>query len=294
MVVATGVIVPADLFKPDELVAHVQRLEDVGYETAWITDIYGRHIYVTAAHLLANTTTIKVGTGIAHMYGRDAVDSAQAAQTLSELSGGRFLQGLGVSHPIAAEMRGLTWEPPVDKSRDYLAAMRGELPLTTQPPDPPVPLYLAAHGPKMLAVAAELADGAMAYMQTPEACEGAREILGPDKALNLVVPSCLTADPDIGRLAGRRAMSIYLPLPAYQRVWARAGFDQSDWSGKGSDRLIDRFFNWGTREVITDSMKAVLDAGVTNVIIGASPSVPGDPTSVWPLLEAVAPGRSEA
>lgn len=289
MALVTGVIVPADMFGPDDLVAHVRRLEELAYDTAWITDMFGRHIYVTAAHLLAHTDRIRIGTGIAHIYGRDAIDSAQAARTLAELSGGRFVQGLGVSHPIAAEMRGMEWEPPLGKSRDYLTAMRSELPLSTAAPDPDVPLYLAAHGPKMLGVAAEAADGAMSYMQTPEGCADARAILGPDKALNVVVPSCLTSDAETGRAMGRRALAMYLPLPAYQRVWARYGFDESDWAAPGSDALVDRFFNWGSEDTVAARMQALLDAGATEIIVGASPSDPGDPASMWTILEALAP-----
>ncbi len=287
MGVATGVIVPADMFSPHDLLAHVRRLEEVGFETAWITDMFGRHIYVTAAHLLANTERINIGTGIAHIYGRDAIDSAQAARTLAELSGGRFVQGLGVSHPIAAEMRGMDWEPPVQKSRDYLTAMRGELPLSTNASSPPVPLYLAAHGPKMLGVAAAVADGAMSYMQTPEGCAAASKILGPDKALNVVVPSCVTSDPAVGRAMGRRALSMYLPLPAYQRVWASNGFDEADWTAPGTDRLIDRFYNWGSAEVVNGRMQALLDAGATSIIVGASPGDPEDPSSLWVALQAL-------
>lgn len=288
MAVVTGVIVPADMFRPDDLVAHVQRLEELGYETAWITDMFGRHIYVTAAHLLAATRRLRVGTGIAHIYGRDAVDSAQAARTLAELSGGRFVHGLGVSHPIAAEMRGLVWEPPVAKSRAYLQAMRGELPLSTAAPDPQVPLYLAAHGPKMLAVAAELADGAMSYMQTPDGCAAARTILGPTKALNVVVPSCITTDAAVGRAMGRRALAMYLPLPAYHRVWRTDGFDETDWASPGSDRLIDRYYNWGSEADVTARMQALVDAGATSIIVGASPNDPEDRESVWQTLEALA------
>ena len=80
-----GVIVAADMMAPGELVEYVQRLESLGYDSVWIPDMFGREIYVTAAHLLANTTTIRVGSGIAHVYGRDAIASAQAARTLAEL-----------------------------------------------------------------------------------------------------------------------------------------------------------------------------------------------------------------
>ena len=290
-----GVMTAADSMKPLELVAHARRLESLGYASMWVTDVFGREVYVTAGHLLAHTETIKVATGIAHIYGRDAIATVQAARTLSEFSGGRFLQGLGVSHPVAAQMRGVAWENPIEKTRSYLTAMRGELPIHTPADAPPVPVYLAAHGPKMMAVAAELADGAMIYMQTPDGVREARAIIGPAKALNLVLPTCLTTNPDAARKAGRRALGIYLPLPAYQRVWARAGFDASDWSDRGSDwsdrgsdRLVDAYLNWGDLDSIQTRMRAYLDAGVTNILLAANPD-PTDPHSATELIEALAP-----
>ena len=143
-----GVMTAADSMKPAELVAHARRHESLGFSSMWVTDVFGREVYVMAGHLLAHTWTIKVATGIAHIYGRDAISTVQAARTLSEFSGGRFLQGLGVSHPVAAQMRGVAWENPIDKTRAYLTAMRGELPIHTPADAPPVPVYLAAHGPR--------------------------------------------------------------------------------------------------------------------------------------------------
>ncbi|MEI7507323.1 MAG: LLM class flavin-dependent oxidoreductase, partial [Actinomycetes bacterium] len=115
-----GIMTVADMMQPKDLIAHVQRLESIGHESAWLPDIFGREIYVTAGFILHHTTKIKVASGIAHMYGRDAICSSQAARTLSELSGGRFIHGLGVSNTIASEMRGIPWENPVQKTREYV------------------------------------------------------------------------------------------------------------------------------------------------------------------------------
>jgi probable F420-dependent oxidoreductase len=287
----TAVMVPGDAMTPTALVQHVQRLEELGYPSAWITDVFGREIYVTAAHLLANTSSIKIASGIAHIYGRDALASEQAGRTLSELSGGRFIQGLGVSHPVAAQMRGLEWENPVSKMRDYVMAMRAELPLHTPANAPHVPIYIAAHGPKMMALAAEVADGANTYMQPPEHTAASRATLGPDKDLTVVLPSCLTADPEVGRAAGRRALSIYLPLPAYQRQWRTHGFNEDDWADGGSDRLVDAYINWGDIDSIRSRMNAHVEAGATGIALAALPGDPSVRGSAWELLEAAAPGR---
>ena len=286
-----GIMTAGDSMSPAKLVEHAKRLEGLGYPSMWITDVFGREIYVTAAHLLANTDTIKVASGIAHIYGRDPIASEQAGRTLSELSGGRFIQGLGVSHPIAAEMRGAPWENPVTKMREYVQAMRGETPIHTPADAPPAPIHIAAHGPKMMGVAAEVADGANTYMQPPEHSRQSRATLGPDKALNVVLPCCLTTDAEVGRSAGRRTLSIYLALPAYQRQWAKNGFTEADWSDGGSDRLVDTSIAWGDVDTILGCMQAHIDAGATSISLGALPPDPRDPSSAWDLIETVAPGR---
>lgn len=240
---------------------------------------------MTAGHLLANTSTLKVGSGIAHIYGRDAIESAQAAATLAELSGGRFIHGLGVSHPPAAEMRGLEWENPVTKMRDHLAAMKAS-PISS-PARPAPPVYIAAHGPKMMQLAAEAADGAYTYMQPPSHTAESRTTLGSGKGLSVVLPVCMTTDADAARAAGRRAISVYLPLPAYHRQWRRFGFDESDWSGDGSDRLVDASVAWGDEAAIRSRIQEHIDAGASQVQLGVSnPDGPGPP---WDALQALAP-----
>ena len=286
----TGIMTAGDSMSPAGLVDHAHRLEDLGYPSMWITDVFGREIYVTAAHLLAKTSKIKVATGIAHIYGRDPIASEQAGRTLSELSDGRFIQGLGVSHPVAAEMRGVPWENPVTKMREYVLAMRGDTPIHTPRSAPPVPIYIAAHGPKMMGVAAEVADGANTYMQPPAHSRESRATLGPDKELTVVLPTCLTTDPDVGRAAGRRVLSIYLPLPAYQRQWAKHGFTEQDWSDGGSDRLIDTYINWGDLDTVTARMHEHIEAGASGISLAALPPDPADSSSAWELIETVAPG----
>jgi hypothetical protein len=93
---------------------------------------------------------------------------------------------------------------------------------------------------------------------------------------------------------GRNALRIYLGLPAYQRLWRREGFSADDWAEGGSDALVDTYMNWGDREAITSRMRQCLDAGITNIIVSAAPSRRGDPASMWPLLEALAPRGTDA
>ena len=103
-----------------KLVEYVLRLESLGYEELWLPEIAGREPFSTAGYLLAKTNKIKISSGIANVYARDADASAQAANTLNEFSNGRFSLGLGVSHPLLVEPRGHEWVPPVKKMNSYL------------------------------------------------------------------------------------------------------------------------------------------------------------------------------
>ena len=75
-----------------------RHLEQLGYSTLWIPEAVGREPFVSAANLLAATSSLKLATGIANIYARDAMAMANAQRGLTEQSGGRFLLGLGVSH----------------------------------------------------------------------------------------------------------------------------------------------------------------------------------------------------
>ena len=134
---------------------------------------------------------------------RDAVATANAQSGLNEQSGNRFLLGLGVSHkPLVSDMRGHSYGRPVPTMRAYLEAMRAA-PYQAPPPSEPPRTVLAALGPKMLALAAEMTDGAHPYCVTPEHTAEARRILGPGKLLCPELMVVLEADSAKARAAGR-------------------------------------------------------------------------------------------
>ena len=148
-----------------ELVQNVKKLEKLGYEELWLPEIFGREPFATAGFLLAQTNRIKVSSGIANVYAHDADSSAQAANTLSEFSNGRFTLGLGVSHPILVEPRGHTWEMPVPKMNKYLDRI-AEAPILSPKAAVKAPIIIAGHGPGLQKVAANKADGLFLFLQT--------------------------------------------------------------------------------------------------------------------------------
>ena len=230
-----SVIAYTDGLPVAELDAFARRLEALDYDSLWVTEFTGRDPYTTAAHVLARTERIRVATGIANVYSHDAIVAAQNRHTLAELSGGRFVLGLGVSPSADGRDARLEWVPPVRKMRAYLDAMDA-----TRVDSPP-PCGAGAHLARRQRSEAPRTRGPTPrrgeHVPAPSVAHEAGP--GVDRAGQAAErgPAVASArDPDRARKISRRALSIYMPLPAYQKEWRKAGFDESDWAGGGSDR----------------------------------------------------------
>lgn len=109
-----GVWYFTDGMSAEQAAGFAQRVESLGYSALWIPETVGRHPFVHASWLLANTEKLLVCTGIASIYNRDAGSSMAAAKSLAEQSGNRFVLGLGVSHqPLVEAVRGHQYGKPV-------------------------------------------------------------------------------------------------------------------------------------------------------------------------------------
>ena len=242
-------------------------LQDLGYGAIWVPDAVGRDPLVHAALLLDATTRITVGTGIAQIYGRDAMTMNAGWKTVSEAFPGRFVLGLGVSHqPIVEGLRGQIYLPPLTAMREYLDRMDAALYVAAEPTEPPRRV-LAALGPKMLALAAERTDGAHPYNVPPEHTARAREILGPGKLLAPEQAVVLETDPVAARRIGRQHVSIYRDLPNYMNNLRRFGITDDDLADGGSDRLVDMIVAWGDVDAIRTRVQAHFDAGADHVAV---------------------------
>ncbi len=278
-----------------DLVNHVRRLESLGYHELWLPEIAGREPFATCGYLLAKTARIKISSGIANVYAHDADSAAQAANTLAEFSDGRFSLGLGVSHPVLVEPRGHQWVRPVPKMRGYLARLR-EAPLESPRAAQPAPVIVAGHGPGLLKVAREMADGAFLFLQPLAATRQARAMLTPEQELHVVVRCVFESDATKARDLARRACAFYISLPPYHEAWGRMGFESADWTNGGSDRLIDAICAWGDAETIRARLAEFYAAGASHVVLyPCNPDESYTPHSAmsthwnWPLLEALAP-----
>jgi probable F420-dependent oxidoreductase len=262
-----GVWAGLDGMTAKDALAFAQRLEARGYKTLWTPESRGRNVLVNAAWLLAGTSSLVVASGIANIYARDAMAMANAQRGLNEQSGNRFLLGLGVSHrPLVSDMRGHTYGKPVATMRAYLEAMRAA-PYQAPPPSEKPRTVLAALGPRMLALAAEMADGAHPYCVTPEHTAEARRILGPGKLLCPELMVVLETDPAKARAAARSALLPYTQLENYANNWRRLGFGDVDLAGGGSDRFVDANVAWGDEGAIRKRLQLFWDAGADHVCI---------------------------
>ncbi len=280
------------------LIENARRLEDLGYDTLWIPEVSGREPVATCAYLLAKTERMQIGTGILNVYARDAHAAAQTGNTLAEMSGGRFTLGLGVSHPVLVEPRGHRFEPPAHKMRSYLSALRAVQVDGVRAPRP-APIVIAGHGPQLMKIAADLADGLFLYLQPAEKVAQARQLLGPNRELHVVVRTVLCPDPTRARRIARAALGFYIQLPAYHRAWQAAGFTAADYADGGSDRLLDAIAPAGDAAALSAVVDRYFAAGASHVSL--YPIHPDDDYDAgraggllwdWATLEALAPTRA--
>ena len=258
-----------DLVPSSQAIELAAEVEEMGYGAIWIPEAVGRDPFVAAALLLQGTSSIKVATGIANIYARDPMTTANAQRTVEEAFPGRFLLGLGVSHRrLVQDLRNHEYSRPLSYMRDYLTRMREALFLAHGPQELPE-IVLAALGPRMLALSAEAAGGAHPYFVPPEHTAIARDVMGPDAALYPEQMVILDTDPATARALARKNMAPYLGLPNYTNNLLRLGFEQSDIDGGPgggpSDRLVDAIVAWGTPEQVTSRVQDHLDAGADHV-----------------------------
>lgn len=284
-----GVWAAMDVLTAAEGAAFAQRVEAWGYSALWLPESRGRNVLVHSSWLLANTQNLVVAPGIANIYGRDAMAMANGQRALAEQSGGRFLLGIGVSHaPTVTGLRGHSYGKPVATMRSYLNEMKLAPYLAPDPAEKPLTI-LAALGPRMLALSAELADGAHPYNVPPEHTAEARRILGGGKLLCPEVWVLLETDPAAARSAARQALGPYMRLDNYVNNWRRVGFSDDDLNGGGSDRFVDANVAWGTEEAIRKRIQEHWDAGADHVCI-QSINPDGSRRPDEKLLALLAPG----
>ncbi|MEE6136896.1 LLM class flavin-dependent oxidoreductase [Mycobacterium sp. 050128] len=197
-----GVCLPVsltDALSIDLQRAAVGRLERAGHRAVWTNEVIGKDALVLLATLLAATERMTFGTCIANIWARPAQTMNAAAAQLAQAYPGRFVLGLGVGYREQAASVGREFGDRVVTMRDYLDGMNA--PTWPPAPDTAFARIVAANGPKMLALAGDIADGALPAMSTPDFTAHARQSLGPEKLL--VVGMAVEVDRPDAAIAGQ-------------------------------------------------------------------------------------------
>lgn len=256
---------PEGIASPD-LVTSTRLMEDLGYETFWLAETFGRDPFALAAYLGAHTRTIKLATGIANVFHRHPGAMKQAANTVAEQTGGRFILGLGISSPaIVQKVRKLDYSKPVTYLRNYLDDYASSRYFAVPPPEE-VPIVLAALGPKMMKIARERSAGALTYNMTPEHTAAAREALGPDRVLAVEQKVILGASTETARATAAGVLKFYQKAPGYRRAWNDLGYTDQD-IDEASSRYVDGVVAWGDEAAIRARLDEHVAAGADHVCI---------------------------
>jgi probable F420-dependent oxidoreductase len=246
-------------------------LEALGYPAIWLGEAFSRESLSCATLALSWTEQLVVATGISNVYARDATAAKAGMKTVGEAFPGRFVFGLGISHPYPVELRGQSYGPPLTTMRAYLDAIDAA-PYMGPEPAKAVPVVLAALGPKMLDLARERTDGAHPYLVPVEHTAQARERLGPGKLLAPEQAVILTDDEARARELAREHVAFYMTSPNYRHSMLRLGFAESELEDGGSDRLRDAVVVWGDEDAVRARVQAHLDAGADHVCVQTLPS----------------------
>ena len=235
--------------------SYAREIEAAGFTSVWYPGVNSPADLAGIEPALAATERLVVGTGIASVWTWPPAELAAAAQRLENQYPGRFVLGLGVSHAPAVEATGQAYVKPYTKMVRFL----DELPAV------PVPVILAALGPKMLELSRDRTAGAHPYFTPPEHTAFARQALGPAP---LLVPEIAVAlaPGDSGAAQARDYARFYLQLPNYTGNLRRFGYTDADIEGGGSDRLMSDVVPHGPEESLA-RITAHLDAGADHVVV---------------------------
>jgi F420-dependent oxidoreductase-like protein len=313
---------------PPGALESIVEAERLGFDSVWSAEAYGSDALVPLAWWGASTERIKLGTAIVQISARTPAATAMAAMTLDHLSGGRVILGLGVSGPQVVEgWYGQPFAKPLARMREYIGILR-EIwsrngPVTNEGPHYPlpipdgtglgkplkssihplreeIPIYLAAEGPKNIAMAAELCDGWLALFYSPHHDDLYREPLEEGFArpgarrrpeefeVAATVPLIVTDDPQSAIDAVRPMYALYFggmgarSANFHANVPIRMGYEaevkqiqelyldgkKQEAAAAVPQALIENLTLIGSREKIRDDLEAWRESSVTTLLIG--------------------------
>lgn len=277
-------VIPGVGWNASEVQTIAREAEEAGFDAIFAAEV-NNDVMATAQLMGTATRRITVGTWIANIYLRHSYACAQGAALIADATGGRFVLGLGVSHPPVNKALGIDMQDPPVALRRYVTAvrgwLRGEGPATHLPQRPaskPVPVYVAAVTSRTVELASELADGIMPFLWSAARVAKSKAWIDRGRAkapglgkvdITLGLPIFLGDDLKAMREVARQNLGLYTTFPFFQRLFRASGFTaEADQMEKGvggaslSDRLLDAVCVSGAISRCREQLSAFRAAGV--------------------------------
>ncbi|MGU3500041.1 LLM class F420-dependent oxidoreductase [Mycobacterium sp. C31M] len=267
----------------DDAISQARAAYDAGVRQIWLAQQFDHDAIGLAGLIGAAVPGLHVGTSVVPLNPRHPLVVASQAQTAQAAAHGNFSLGLGLgAHKPEQDAFGTAWPNPVGRLREHLQVLRsifddgvadfhGEH-FTADPEWPvslaggtPIPLYVAAMGPKALQVTGELADGTLPYLAGPRTLadfivpaitKAAADAGRPEPKIIAMVPALVTDDVQAGRELAAQTLAFYATIPSYQKVIEREGLDS-----------IADLAAVGDAESVRAHLRRYLDAGATDVAL---------------------------
>ena len=277
-----------------------QEIERRGFAGIYTPSLAGDGLGFCLA-LALSTNEIRIGTAIAHIYTRHPFEFAQTASLIHELSEGRFVFGVGVSHgPIHAQL-GLQVGKPLADMRRFVERLRSAARGSELPP-----VVLAALRGRMVRLAGEIADGVVWANGARSHMETSLSNLPPEQRaadgffIGNLIPTCVSDDKAAAAGVMRRTLSGYAALPNYQNYWIEAGYeeemaairqaaqagDQERIQSLMSDRWLADVALFGSAAEVREGLEAWYAAGVKTPILVPSSTEGGQMRAFQELFAA--------
>jgi alkanesulfonate monooxygenase SsuD/methylene tetrahydromethanopterin reductase-like flavin-dependent oxidoreductase (luciferase family) len=272
-----------------------------GFSGIYVPSIFGNLSQCIALSLATERLTL--ATAITPIYARTTEDFAQTAAYLHEISGGRFRFGIGVAHAPSHIRMGVTPGKPLGDIRAFVEKFRsydsiGDLP----------PIILAALRKRMVALAAEIAEGVIfanasrSHMHDSLSVVPSAKRASSDFLVANMIPTCISDDVEAAKAVNRRTLTRYTMLPNYRNYWKEAGYAeemaaietaigegrQNDIPSLMSDRWLADATLFGTAAQVRDGVAAWREAGVSTPILVPSSAAGNQMTAIDEIFAAFA------
>ena len=285
-----------------EIQAVAMVAEELGFKSIYVNE--GKSDALACAQSIASVTTkIIIGTNIANIHYRQPYLTAATSKVIAEISRGRFVLGLGISHKGLLKTLGLDMGSGRVKLGEHAKSvqeiLKGQIESGLMKPSPSkyeIPIYLAGNTIESARMAGTYGNGIMPYLtprdHLPVLINAGKIAALDDKRdptefrCTLSIPTFLSADSDEARSAARYNLAFFSQLPNYRRQWRRAGFGtamtqlKNMWHKGGTrhnavklipDDLLDQVCLFGSVVNCSSQIETFLDKGADEVVLAISP-----------------------